>query len=408
MRARLNRIWSHGDVRFFVSGAPWKLMQTGAQLVSSVVLTWYLANFTGGNLFAGYIYAISLMELFAVFSYMGIGDSLSRSVARGYDYSFVLGTRRAVLISLSGSLVLALLAAWNWVDGSRETALSVALCALFFPLYRPLLNYTAYFNGKQQFARESAWTTLLFTGRVVAVVLAACCWPDQAWPAIAAYFAAHVVLAGWACLQCARTTPDRRIDPDLFSFATFVTLVSGVVMVENHFDKVLVGSLGSERQLEILYLGLLPYTKLRSVLIPAFAVFTARFANGSMKLTWRKLLYLLAGGAATAAASFVLSSLIIQWFFPKFPESMALVQLCSLVLIVTPANLTFNVYFRALGDRGGIMVPTLISRLASLALAVPAWYWGGLPGLVAMKFVEQGVLFVLHVRRWRGMNREGD
>jgi len=407
MRAKLHHIWSHGDVRFFVSGAPWKLMQTGAQLVSSVVLTWYLANFTGGNLFAGYIYAISLMELFAIFSYMGIGDSVSRSVARGYAYSFIVGTRRSALVSLSGAALLAGLAAWNWgVLGNRETAISLVLCALFFPLYRPLLNYTAYLNGTQQFARESAWTTLLFTGRVIAVIGAALWRPDDAWVAIAAYFGSHVLLAGFICLRCSRTIDDRRIDPDLFTFATFVTLVSGVVMVENHFDKVLVGSLGSERQLEILYLGLLPYTKLRTVLIPVFAVFTARFANGTMQLTGRKLLYLLGGGVVTAAASFVLSSLIIQFFFPKFPESMALVQLCSLVLVVTPANLTFNVYFRAVGDRGGIMVPTLISRVASLALAVPAWYWGGLTGLVVMKFVEQGVLFVLHVRRWRKMNYE--
>jgi O-antigen/teichoic acid export membrane protein len=407
MRAKIRKVWTHGDVRFFVSGAPWKLMQTGAQLVSSIILTWYLANFTGGNLFAGYIYANSLMEILAVFSYMGIGDSLSRSVARGNDYAFVAGTHRAILVSLSGSVILGGLALWNWQGaGDTGTALSVGLCALFFPFYRPLLNYTAYLNGKQAFARESAYTTVLFTGRVVAVILAALWRPNDAWSANAAFFGAHVLLAGFFCLRCRREIGSTQLDPDLFSFATFVTLVSGVVMVENHFDKVLVGSLGTERQLEILYLGLLPYTKLRSVLIPAFAVFTARFANGTMRLTGRKLLYLLAGGVAVAALSFVFSSLVIEWFFPKFPESMALVQLCSLVLVVTPANLTFNVYFRAMGDRGGIMVPTLISRVFSLALAVPAWYWGGLMGLVAMKFVEQGVLFALHVRRWHAMKGE--
>lgn len=406
MRAKIRKVWSHGDVRFFVSGAPWKLMQTGAQLISSVVLTWYLANFTGGNLFAGYIYANSLMEILAVCSYMGISDSLSRSVARGNDYSFVAGTRRATLVSLSGAVLLAGLAAWNWgVAGDGATASSIVLCALFFPLYRPLLNYTAYLSGKQQFARESAYTTILFTGRVVAVILAALWRPNDAWAANGAFFGAHVLFGGYFYLRCKGEITDRRIDPDLFSFATFVTLVSGVVMVENHFDKVLVGSLGSEKQLEILYLGLLPYTKLRSVLIPAFAVFTARFANGTMQLTPRKLLYLMGSGVAFAGASFVFSSAMIYWFFPKFPESMALVQVCSLVLIVTPANLTFNVYFRANGDRGGIMVPTLISRVASLALAVPSWYWAGLMGLIAMKFVEQGVLFVLHVRYWRKTER---
>lgn len=404
MRAKLNRIWSHGDVRFFVSGAPWKLMQTAAQLLSSLVLTWYLANHTSGDLFAGYIYAISLVEMFAIFSYMGISDSLSRSVARGFDYSFILGTRRAIFWSLSGSVVLGLLAAWNWgVTGDVQTALWITLCAIFFPLYRPLLNYSAFLNGKQAFARESAWTTLLSTGRVVAVMFAAFWRPEDALAVIAAYFASHMLIAGIIYLRCSRDIADRRVDPDLFTFATFVTLVSGVVMVENHFDKVLVGSLGSERQLEILYLGLLPYTKLRAVLMPAFAVFTARFATSTMGLTWRKLLYLLTGGAVFAGLSFVLSSLIVQWFFPKYPESMALVQLCSLVLIVTPANLTFNVYFRAKGDRGGIMVPTLVSRVASLALAIPAWYGGGLAGLVALKFVEQGLLFALHLRRWRAM-----
>lgn len=379
-------------------------MQTAAQLLSSFVLTWYLANHTGGNLFAGYIYATSLVEMFAIFSYMGISDSLSRSTARGFDYALVLGTRRAMLWSLGGSVVLGLLAAWHWrVSGDVQTAQWIAVCALFFPLYRPLLNYSAYLNGRQAFARESAWTTLLFTGRVVAVMLAAIVRPDDALAAIAAYFAAHALIAGAIYLRCSQEITERRVDPDLFTFATFVTLVSGVVMVENHFDKVLVGSLGSERQLEILYLGLLPYTKLRAVLMPAFAVFTARFANNTMGLTWRKLLYLLVGGLAFAGLSFVLSSLIIHWFFPKFPESMALVQLCSLVLIVTPANLTFNVYFRAKGDRGGIMVPTLVSRVTSLALAVPAWYVGGLLGLVALKFVEQGLLFALHLRRWLAM-----
>jgi len=379
-------------------------MQTAAQLLSSLLLTWYLANYTSGNLFAGYIYTISLVEMFAIFSYIGISDSLSRSVARGFEYSLVVGTRRAILWSLTGSAVLGLLAAWNWgVAGDAQTALWIVLCAMFFPLYRPLLNYTAYLNGKQAFARESAWTTLLFTGRVVAVMLAACWRPEDAQAVIAVYFAAHTLIAGTIYIRCSRDIADRRVDPDLFTFATFVTLVSGVVMVENHFDKVLVGSLGSERQLEILYLGLLPYTKLRAVLIPAFAVFTARFANSTMGLTWRKLLYLLGAGVVFSGLSFVLSSLIIQWFFPKFPESMALVQLCSLVLIVTPANLTFNVYFRAKGDRGGIMVPTLVSRVASLALAVPAWYAGGLAGLVALKFIEQGLLFALHLRRWRAM-----
>jgi O-antigen/teichoic acid export membrane protein len=399
--ARLRSIWGHGDVRHLVDGGRFKLLKTGTELVASFGFTWYLANRAGDHVFDEFVYLTSLLSMLSICAYMGISDSMTRSVARGFDSSFTRGVSFASRVALSGTAILLGIAAYYYHAGNTDRAMGVLICALFFPVFRPLEGFSPFLNGRQEFGREARYFSSLTLGRIAAGLLATLLFPGIAWTVMLAYLGTHLILAGFFCMQCRKRVVDKREDPELIGYGAFTTLVSGIVMLENNFDKVIVGTLGQPEQIGMLYLALMPYSKLRSVIIPLLSVFSARFATGRTQVTGRKLLYLLGAGAAFAVGAAVFMTFLLHFFFVDYRDAIPLAQLVSLVLVATPMNLLFNNYYRAIAFRKAILVPTLSSRLLTLALVIPAWYVAGLWGLVLLKFLEQGIVLVLHFYYWR-------
>ena len=268
-------------------------------------------------------------------------------------------------------------------------------------MFRPLEYFSAFLNGRQEFGQEARFFSALFAGRIVAAVAATLLFPSQVWPVMLAYLGSHLLLAGVMCVRCQQTVQDTRVDPELIGYGAFATVVSGIVMLENNFDKVLVGTLGDPEQIGMLYLALMPYSKLRSVVVPLFSVFSARFATGRTAVTGRKLWYLLGAGVLFAISAAVFMTVLLHLLFVDYRDAIPLAQVLSIVLVATPINLLFNNYYRATANRRAILVPTLSSRLLSIALVIPAWYVAGLWGLVSLKFLEQGIVLVLHLYYWR-------
>ncbi len=401
MIARLRSIWGHGDVRHLADGGRFKLLKTGTELIASFGFTWYLANRAGEHVFDEFVYLTSLLSMLSICAYMGISDSMTRSVARGFDSSFTRGVSFASRVALSGTAILLGIAAYYAYTGNTDRAMGVLICALFFPVFRPLEGFSPFLNGRQEFGREARYFSSLTLGRIAAGLLATFLFPGIAWVVMLAYMGTHLILAGFFCMQCRKRVVDTREDPELIGYGAFTTLVSGIVMLENNFDKVIVGTLGQPEQIGMLYLALMPYSKLRSVVIPLLSVFSARFATGRTQVTGRKLIYLLCAGVAFAVGAAAFMTLLLHFFFVGYRDAIPLAQLLSLVLVATPMNLIFNNYYRAIAYRKAILVPTLSSRLLTLALVIPAWHIAGLWGLVSLKFLEQGIVLVLHLYYWR-------
>ncbi|MCF6285504.1 MAG: hypothetical protein L3K26_09975, partial [Candidatus Hydrogenedentes bacterium] len=84
----MRSIWGHGDVRHLADGGRFKLLKTGTELIASFGFTWYLANRAGEHVFDEFVYLTSLLSMLSICAYMGISDSMTRSVARGFDSSF--------------------------------------------------------------------------------------------------------------------------------------------------------------------------------------------------------------------------------------------------------------------------------------------------------------------------------
>ncbi len=405
MMGRLRAIWGHGDVKHLVGGGRYKLLKSGTELTASFAFTWYLANVAGAQVFDEFVYLTSLLSMLSICAYMGISDSMTRSVARGFDTSFKRGVRFSSLVALSGTGILLAIAFYYYGQGNTDRAISLVVCAIFFPVFRPLEYFSAFLNGRQEFGREARFFSTLFAGRIVAAVGATLLFPNQVWPVMLAYLGSHLLLAGVMYFRCQQTVGEGKADPELIGYGAFATVVSGIVMLENNFDKVLVGTLGNPEQIGMLYLALMPYSKLRSVVVPLFSVFSARFATGRTAVTGRKLLYLLGAGVLFALGAALFMTVLLHVLFVDYREAIPLAQVLSMVLVVTPINLLFNNYYRATAHRRAILVPTLSSRLLSIALVIPAWYAAGLWGLVSLKFLEQGIVLVLHLYYWR---REGN
>ena len=401
MKARIQRIWKHGDVRHLVGGGRYKLLKTGTELLAGFGFTWYLANLASAGVFEEFVYLTSLLSMLSVCAYVGMDDSMTRSVARGFESSFRRGLVFASKVALSGSLILLLLAAYYGYWGKGDRAAGLLVCALFFPVFRPLQAFNLFLNGRQEFSREARYQCVLIVTRIAAAILATLMLPGVVWTVMLAYLGSHFILAGYFCMRCQGDVAKGDDDPELIGYGAFTTLVSGIVMLENNLDKVVVGTLGATADVGILYLALMPYSKLRSVLVPLVSVFSARFATGRTHITGRKLAYLFGAGVGFAVLSAVSMTVLLYVFFPDYRDAIPLAQILSLVLVVTPMNLLFNNYFRAVANRRAILVPTLTSRILSLALMIPAWHIAGLWGLIFIKFVEQGVVFVLHVYYWR-------
>lgn len=164
--------------RNLVTGMMWLLVSALATAITTFLVARLLPQETYGE----FQFFVSAMMLTMIFSLPGAKTAIIQSVARGYDWSLVAGTKARLKYSLIGMAILLIAGGcYLWVDRPMY-ALCFAVLAACYPFYHAFTSFMDYQLAKHRFRQAAHHRIFITLCCGAAVVVAA--WFEQPLPVL--------------------------------------------------------------------------------------------------------------------------------------------------------------------------------------------------------------------------------
>jgi O-antigen/teichoic acid export membrane protein len=227
------------NLRPFMKNFSYMFANNIITIIFALALSVMLARVLSLEVFGQYNFILSIFGLISILSLPGMNTSLTRSCARGFDGSFIEGTKIRVKWGVLGTLFLLIVGLYYYIEGSFLLSFGFMISALFFVSYHSFRTFHGFLMGKKRFKR---WSVYLSAITIVA---------NMTTMIIAYYFRNLLiilfVLLGLVSLMNAiflfktiRERKNDKIDKDTIPYGKHLTLVNIVAIIKSHLDKILV------------------------------------------------------------------------------------------------------------------------------------------------------------------------
>jgi len=387
----------HSDFKYLYRSGQYKLYKALSQFLASFILTWFLANFTSKDFFGNYRFILSILGMLIIFSLPGMKDAILQSVARGYDYSFIAGTKKAMKFSLSGGLALILISIYYLLTERIEFGLVFIVCAIFFPLVHTLDGFYAFLNAKKSFKKEFIYYSLINSFMTVSVLLSVYLFGENLTTFMIVFFSSQLLFYLYFYLKFKSGIVDKKNDRELFTFGWFLTKMNGLISIANYVDQFVVGLFIGPANLAIYFIGIMLPNKIKAIINPIFYTLYPKFSADEMNLTKKKILIIFLASCLISVGLVAVIPVFIKIFFSGFADSIIYGQFFSAALLFIPLNIVFGLFFRAKKRKSAIQNPIIISRVSTIVLVFPSLYFFGIFGLIIVKILEQALNLIVNL-----------
>ena len=396
----------HSDFKYLYRSGRYKFCKALSQFLASFILTWVLANFTSKDFFGNYRFILSILGMLIIFSLPGMKEAILQSVARGYDYSFIRGTKKAMKFSLSGGLVLILISIYYLLTERVEFGLVFIVCAIFFPLVHTLDGFYAFLNAKKSFKKEFIYYCLTNSFMTVSVLLSVYLFGENLTAFMIVFFSSQLIFYLYFYLKFKSGIVDKKKDEELFTFGWFLTKITGVVAIANYIDQFVVGLFIGPANLAIYVIGIMLPNKIRVIINALLSPLYPKFSADEMNLTKKKIFVIFLASCLISIGLIAVIPFFIKIFFSGFADSIIYGQFFSAALLFIPLNTSFSLFFRAKKRNSAIQNPIIISRVTTIILAFPSLYLFGIFGLIIVKILEQALNLIVNLFYFIRLNKQ--
>jgi|LGOV01.1.fsa_nt_gb O-antigen/teichoic acid export membrane protein len=395
----------HSDFKYLYRSGQYKLYKALSQFLASFILTWFLANFTSKEFFGNYRFILSILGMLIVFSLPGMKDAILQSVARGYDYSFIAGTKKAMKFSLSGGLVLILISIYYLLTERIEFGLVFIVCAIFFPFVHTLDGFYTFLNAKESFKKEFIYYCLTNSFMTVSVLLSMYLFGENLTAFMIVFFSSQLLFYLYFYLKFKSEIVDKKKDEELFTFGFFLTKINGLIQIANYIDQFVVGLFIGPTNLAIYAISIMLPNKTKAIINPIFYTMYPKFSTDEMNLTKKKILVIFLASCLIFIGLVAVIPIFIKILFSGYSDSIIYGQFFSATILFIPLNIVFGLFFRAKQRKSAIQNPIIISRVSTIILAFPSLYFLGIFGLILVKILEQALNLIGNLFYFMRLNK---
>ncbi|WP_371803581.1 oligosaccharide flippase family protein [Candidatus Lokiarchaeum ossiferum] len=386
---RILKIYPKEDLQYFFKHGKFKFFQQLLSFALSFFLIWYFANYTSIEFYGNYQFIIATNGLFLIFSFPGIKDSILQSVARGYEYSLIVGTKKAIKISLIGCIFLILLSGYYFFfEQKLEISIIFLIFCLIYPFYYTLDNFIYFLEGKKKFKSEFYITSFFSIIKLLLIFLSLLIFKENLIILFIITFVSQILIYFFFFWKCCKKIKDIRIDEDLIHYGSFMTKISLLGTITGQIDKFIIGFFMGTSSLAIYSIGLLIPEKIKDLIKPIFSSLVPQFAQQKIIASWKQVLFLFISGVFISIILIISIPIIINLFFSKFSESIIYGQIYSILFVSFFVNMYLAYYFRGNKFREGITKPTIYSQVVYLlSLSVLIYFYHEI-GIILAKIIQ--------------------
>ncbi len=355
LKSRLHRLlrWSEKytktDMVYLTKNSVWLI--AGQILSSALALALAVAfgHLASQETYGNYKYILSVIGLFSSLSLAGIGPAVTQATAQGHDGSL----RQGFWLSLrwSGMIVtLSLLGALYYLLIAHNIFLAAALClsAFFVPLINSFSLFDAFLIGKQQFKRDTIYTTINNAVPVVALIISLF-FTQRAVILIVVYLVANTLADAFFYILSRKQEENTKTDSGVFSYSAHLSVMTIINTIADKIDSLVVFALLGPAQLAIYSYAIAMPEQIKGILKIlgplSLAKFTQRKISEIKENIWTRVRYLAIGIALITFLYIAAAPVLFKVLFPAYTESVFYSQIYALSLLLavtTPMGIIFQ------------------------------------------------------------------
>lgn len=335
------------DLRYFSKNSFFLLLREVVTGLSGFSLTYVLARQFTKYTFGEYNLVFSLLGMLSIFSLPGMMDSILNSVARGFEKSFIEGTKLRFKTSFLALPFLITLIYFYLYHQQPTIALLLLLSIPLFPFFYSFKTHHVFLIAKEKFSKLfliSSFIALITNGLVIAVTLI--------FKKI--YLAFLIFILGSSLLDLffyfyikKKIKTKAKSEPGMKRFGYFMSFISVVSLLVNNLEKVVLSFFSGFSSVAVFSIaGILPQfierglRSLEGVLIPKII---KQGRKGNQEAIKKHLSKTIFSSILIFFIIFLLVPFFISVFFgQKYQESIFFAKLLSLPLLFCLPNMLLS------------------------------------------------------------------
>jgi len=358
------------DLPYFVENGFWVVLSQVVNMAASFAMSVVFARYLPKETFGEYQLVISFVGIFAIISYSGLNTSIVRSVAKGFDYSYIKAVKFSFKKSLFSIPLFLSLAGWYYYQSKFQLSLAFIASGLLFSFIYAHRKWSAYWKGKEKFekaVKQQIIQNLTLNGLLI---LSAIFFSEYLLIIAGTYL---LINAGFNTLWHYKTKKSitiKKIDTDCIPYGKYMTKIGLLANLILYFDKIIIGFYDIE-MLAVYAIALKLFDILKQVLKSFFSVSAPKFAKQSVSIGKNKIFMLLFVGIVVSVFMYFISEPLIVYFFTEdYRDSAILFKKIIFVLPLVFVSPLFAQKANAQKDKNKIVKIYIVAPLLAIVSSV--------------------------------------
>jgi len=304
------------DLPYFVENGFWMLLNQAVSLFAGLITSVLFARFFTQEVYGAYQLVLAIIAFFSFFSVPGLNPALIRSIAKGNDGDFNISVRIAFKFSFIGSFLILVVAAYYYFKQENVVSYSLLFSALIFPFLYSFDKWMALLKAKEKFETFTKNNILITTGKSSLIIAAIFLFPDYLLPALLAYLAGTAFFNIVLHFKTKKYIENDKKGNDTLSYAGFITKLSVLNTLVNHFDKILIGILDI-KALAVYSIALGLINIIKSFIKSVTAITFPKFAKYKIKISFIQRSVIFVTGIIFSLAFYFIADDLVQLLYTE-------------------------------------------------------------------------------------------
>ena len=399
---RYSEKYTKTDMVYLAKGGFWLSFGKVVSVILSFLLALAFANLVSKETYGTYKYILSLGGILAIFTLPEISTSLIRSIARGYEGSFIPALKTRLRWGILTTLASGTLSVYYFIHDNSLLAVSFLIMAFFLPFLSSFETYSALWQGRKKFDVSAKYNIISQLFPTLALIIALFLTKNVLLILLIYYFSytlSHFILLR---LTIKKADLSKGKDPATIPYGKHLTLMNVIGLVAKNIDKILLWHFLGAIPLAIYSFAIVPVEKIGDVLRTTKTLALPKLSQKKeleiKKTLLRKILKFFLIIIPVVFLYIILSPLLYKIALPQYLDSIPYSQIFALTLLFVPIGL-LSTFLTAQMKKKELyqlsIIPSII-KIVFLFILLPLYgIWGAIWAILISQFISLGFLLFL-------------
>jgi len=389
------------DLPYFVENGFWVMLSQTISMGASFAVSLIFARYLTKEVYGEYQLIISMIGIFGILSYNGLNVSVLRSVAKGFDYSYVKAVKFSFKKSLLTIPIFTGIAVWYYFRDNNELAIIFVFAAILFSFIYAHNKWLAYWKGKEKFEKVAKQQIIQNVILNSALIIGAIFYSENVFVISLTYL---IVNAGFHTFWHYKTKQSIKIqdiDDECIPYGKYLTGLGVLSSLILYFDKIVIGFFDI-KLLAVYTIALKLFDVIKQLLKNIFSVSMPKFAKKNIRISNRVLFLLMISGLFSGVVLFFFAEPLIRFLYTnKYDESALLFKKFIFVLPLLFVNPLLASRINAQKIKKRIFNVKIYAPLISMVFSVGVFIISSSPEyFILSKIYSQYLLNFLFLAPW--------